>query len=137
MVDGVSALTAELTKVLSARIRQAAKVAMEQGAEEVVAMMKQLAPVDDGDLQMSISWTWGKPPKGSRVIAKSNPDATGGPIITIFAGNEKAYYAAFQEFGTVKMRAHAFFFPSWRALRKRVRSRITRNVNKAIKAGSA
>lgn len=61
MVDGVSALTAELTKVLSARIRQAAKVAMEQGAEEVVAMMKQLAPVDDGDLQMSISWTWGKP----------------------------------------------------------------------------
>jgi HK97 gp10 family phage protein len=137
MVDGISGMTAELTKTIPNNVRNAAKAAMEQGAEELVKMMKSLAPVDSGGLQMSISWTWGKPPKGSRVIAKSDPDAMGGLAITIYAGNDVAYYAAWQEFGTIKMPKHPFFFPAWRSLRKRVRSRIARNVNKAIKAGAA
>ncbi|NTS30670.1 HK97 gp10 family phage protein [Phyllobacterium sp. BT25] len=135
MVDGVSAMTAELTKQIPDRVRRAAIDAMETGADELVAMMKTLVPVDQGDLRDSIGWTFGKPPKGSRMIAQTDPN-TSDPVITIYAGNDKAFYAAFQEFGTVKMQANPFFFPSWRALRTRVRRRITREINKAIKSGT-
>lgn len=135
MVDGINAMTSELMVTIPARVRAAARAAMEKGADEVVAMAKGLAPVDKGDLRDSIGWTYGKPPKGSRVIAKSDP-SSGELVITIFAGNDKAYYAAWLEFGTVKMQQHPFFFPSWRALRTRVRSRVTREINKAIKSGT-
>ena len=104
-----------------------------RGAEELVAMMKRLAPIDTGDLQMSISWTWGAAPKGSVVLAKSEPDSKG-MRITIFAGSKEAFYARWQEFGTTEMPANPFFFPSWRALRKRIRSRIVRNMKKAVQA---
>ena len=132
-----------LTKTVPERVKKAARTAMEKGADEVVDMMRSLAPVSadgshgkaPGTLRNSIGWTYGKAPKGSRVIAKSDP-ATGDAVITIYAGNSEAFYAAFLEFGTVKMAQHPYFFPSWRSLRTRVRSRITREISKAIKASS-
>lgn len=133
MVQGVARLTKKLTVTLPRRIEDATRKAMETGAEELVAMMKRLVPVDDGDLRDSIGWKWGAAPGGSIALAESEPDARG-MRITIYAGNEKAYYARWQEFGTVKMAANPFFFPSWRALRKRIRSRITREMRRAVKS---
>ncbi|NGO63954.1 HK97 gp10 family phage protein [Rhizobium daejeonense] len=152
MVQGV----AELNKKVAAipkRIENAAKKAMETGAQELVDMMRRLVPVDSGDLRDSIGWTWGNAPAGAKVIAQSDPDSRG-LRITVYAGNEKAYYAAWLEFGTAPhnvakgggnksfkgdahghpgSRAQPFFFPSYRALRKRVQSRIKRETRKAIK----
>ncbi len=152
MVQGI----AELNKKVAAipkRIERAAKSAMETGAQELVDMMRRLVPVDSGDLRDSIGWTWGNAPAGAKVIAQSDPDSRG-LRITVYAGNEKAYYAAWLEFGTAPhnvakgggnkgfkgdahghpgSRAQPFFFPSYRALRKRVQSRIKRETRKAIK----
>lgn len=154
MVQGIS----ELKKAIAAlpkRVEAAARPAMEAGAEELVKMMKRLAPVDDGALRDSIGWTWGNAPAGSAVIAQSDPNERG-LRITVYAGNAKAYYAAFVEFGTAEQHAgqqitnksgrtrkslrttrggaaQPFFFPSYRALRKRIQSRIRREMKKAIK----
>jgi HK97 gp10 family phage protein len=136
MVQGIAALNRKLTVTIPAKVEAATKKAMEKGADELVGMMKRLVPVDQGDLRDSVGWTWGDPPKGAVVIAKSEPDSRGLKI-TVYAGNVKAYYARWVEFGTVKMSAQPFFFPSYRAMRKRIKSRITREMKKAIRSESA
>jgi HK97 gp10 family phage protein len=133
MVQGVAKLTKKLTVTLPKRVEDATRKAMEKGAQELVEMMKRLVPVDSGDLRDSIGWTWGNAPQGAAVIAQSAPDDKG-IRLTVYAGNRQAYYARFQEFGTTKMPANPFFFPSWRALRRRIASRITREMRKAVKA---
>jgi HK97 gp10 family phage protein len=54
--------------------------------------------------------------------------------VTVYAGNERAFYARWVEFGTVKMVGRPFFFPAYRAVRRRVRGRLTRATRKAAKA---
>jgi len=81
-------------------------------------------------------------------------------VITIFAGNDEAFYARWVEFGTrphtitVKnaptlsrggvnfgtsvshpgaSTANAFFFPAYRAMRKRIKTRISRAINKSVR----
>lgn len=105
---------------------------LEKSANEIVAMAKRLVPVDKGDLRDSIGWTWGDPPEGSFVFAEAaGPDDA---RITIYAGSKKAFYVRFQEFGTVGHPATPFFYPSWRALRKKIKSQNTRATKKAIEA---
>ena len=60
---------------------------------------------------------------------RGDPDLTA--IVT--AGDEKAYYSRFAEFGTVKTQAQPFFYPAWRASRKKIRSNISRASNSAAK----
>lgn len=122
----------ELNKAVAAlpkRVENASKKAMAKGADELVAMMQRLVPVDQGDLRASIGWTWGEAPKGSTVLAESTPTERGLKI-TVYATDYKARWL---EFGTVKMRAQPYFFPSWRTLRKRIKARILREQKKAIK----
>jgi len=149
MVEGVAELTRRLTREVPARVREAAKAAMEAGAEETVAMMKRLAPVlkrpDDrrraGALRDSIGWTWGDAPAGSMVIGTVRSRGYKTMRITIYAGSrdrkhgvDDAFYARWVEFGTQDAPAQPYFFVSWRTMKKRVRSRIARNVRKAIRS---
>ena len=120
--------------------------AMEDSADEIVRQMKSLAPVSSGDLQMSISWTWGDAPKGSLKIGQIK-SAEGNMRITIFAGGGDAYYARMVEFGTKAhtaggkfagakipaIPAQPFFYVSFRAGKKRAKGRVTRVMNKAAK----
>lgn len=136
-----------MPEVAKARIQ----AAMEQGANEIVDMMKSLAPVDDGDLRDSIGWTWGKKPKYAQALATAKSSLAGDLTLTIYAGNSKVRYAHLVEFAT---RAHInggqfagtqhpgtaaqpFFFVSWRALRKRTKSRIRAATTKAAKEVAA
>ena len=121
--------------------------AMETSANEIVALAKSLAPVDDGDLQRSIGWTWGDAPEGAMVLGKVRSRGAGNLVITVYAGGGDAFYARFVEFGTAPhtnsgrfagsshpgTAAQPFFYPAYRALRRRARSRVTRSVNKAAK----
>lgn len=127
--------------------------AMEQSANEIVAMSKSLAPVDSGDLQMSIGWTWGDVPKGAMVLGKvkSSGKGAGNLQITVFAGGGEAWYARLVEFGTAPhlnggrfagsqhpgTAAQPFFYPAYRATRKRAKGRVTRAVNAAAKRVAA
>ncbi|MBA3576186.1 MAG: HK97 gp10 family phage protein [Sphingomonas sp.] len=115
------------------------RIAIEKSAEEIVDLMRRLAPVDRGDLRDSIGWTWGAPPKGSSVLATSKRTVAGnaGLVATIYAGGGDAFHARWVEFGTTKMAAQPFFYTSWRFGKKRARSRITRATNKAAKRVAA
>jgi HK97 gp10 family phage protein len=157
MVKGIADLNKKVAAIPK-RVEARARMAMEKGADELVAMMKRLVAVDDGDLRDSIGWTWGDAPAGAKVISSSEVGERGLKI-TVYAGSEKAYYAAWVEFGTAPhnvalgggtvagkkqavaglgnghpgSRAQPFFFPSYRALRKRIRDRIKRETAKAFK----
>lgn len=133
-------------RAFPARAEALIRTAMEQSANQTVALMKSLAPVDSGDLQMSISWTWGDAPKGSLKIGQIK-SREGNMRITIFAGGGDAYYSRMVEFGTSPfvsggkfagaanpgVRARPFFYVSFRATRKSAKSRVSRAITKAAK----
>ncbi|SHF05347.1 phage protein, HK97 gp10 family [Kaistia soli DSM 19436] len=122
--------------------------ALVEGGNEIAGMAKSFAPKKSGDLAASIGVTI-----GNYVTENANVrgvQATGGGhdlSVTIHAGDGRAFYAAFVEFGTAPhevggifkgaqhpgSRAHPFFFPAFRLGKKRAKSRISRAVNKAAK----
>lgn len=124
------------------RFPEAARVkvreAMAAQADEIIGMMRRLVPVDEGDLRDSIGWRWGmRAPKGSISVGTLDVTGRGDMTITIYAGNAKAYYARWQEFGTVKMAANPFFYPAWRASRKAVRRRVQAAMRRAAREVAA
>jgi HK97 gp10 family phage protein len=117
-------------------------------------MQKRLVPKDSGALERSI-----KVVKGNYTPDNANVRGVGGagagdPDLTVrvVAGNAEAWYARLVEFGTAPhenkgkfagtdhpgTKAQPYFFPAVRALRRRVKARITRATKKAVKevAGS-
>lgn len=137
MVQLSPRLQARLAKVPDVA-RAAAAQAMEEGAAEVVAEMKRLAPVDSGALRDSIGWTWGDVPAGTFTIADIRSGKNAGEQyatlrIKIYAGSKQAFYARWQEFGTKDRPAQPFFYPSWSKMRPKFRARIRAAVKAAIK----
>lgn len=144
-IQGLRPLNRKL-KAIPVAAKAKAKEAVVLGANEVAALQKSLAPVEDGDLRDSIHVTL--PGQTTPPYSQPGGQRTAGPeqaIVT--AGNTKVRYAHLVEFGTAPhtnagrfagtqhpgTAAQPFFWPGYRALRRRVRSRITRNINKAIK----
>lgn len=137
-----------LPEAVTAEIRKA----MEALADEIVRHAKSLVPKESGDLERSIGWTWGAPPKGSLTLGKVASSALGKQLtITIFAGNDEAYYARWVEFGTA---AHVngglfagsqnpgaarqpFFYPAWNARKKEVRKRMRQALRRGAKQVAA
>lgn len=117
----------------------AAKRAMEEGAQEIVEAMRAAAPKGaTGNLRDSIGWTWGDVPPGAFVIDEIRSGRNQGEQyatmrLKIYAGSRDAFYARFHEFGTVKMPAHPFFFPTWKAKKEAFRKQIRARVRAAIK----
>ena len=130
---------------MPAAARKAANDNVIEAANEVAALQKSLAPVDDGDLKESVHVTLPggttppySQPGGSTTARESQA------IIT--AGNTKVRYAHLVEFGTKAhinggkfagtehpgTTAQPFFWPAYRALRGRARGKITRGIKKAI-----
>jgi HK97 gp10 family phage protein len=127
------------------KVRQHLAPGIEQGAAEVVATAKRLAPKDSGALERSIRYV-----KGTLAAAneKSGPIQGDADLtVHIVAGDEEAWYARLVEFGTPPhpnkgmfpdtqnpgTAPRPYFYPAWRAYRKRVKSRITRTMKKGIK----
>lgn len=174
-LSGLDKLNRRLTQ-LPTQARKEIALAMEKGAQDIVDFAKTLAPVgqssgvnssnNPGALRDSIGWIWGsKPPKGSislgSVVAGGNNvnRKDGDLVITIFAGNDKAFYARWVEFGTKSHGidakqaptmgragasfgthvdhpgavAHPFFYPAYRAMQKRTKRRISNAVIKSVK----
>lgn len=131
-------------------IRKDMAIAIKQGADDIVRLQRHLAPEQSGDLRESIVATsGGAAPKYStfkgkeRGGGKSDPDLS----VTISAGNAKVRYAHIVEFGSAPhinggkfkgsqhpgTSASPFFFPGYRAMRRKVKGRITRATKKAIR----
>lgn len=145
-------------------VRPALRKAIEDGAGEVVAFQKRLVSVRKGKLRESIKYVMGafKLERSQIAIGQgkaASRDIDGDPDLTatIVAGGKDAYYARWVEFGTqghslakgarVKSgakqnegRQHPgtppkpFFYGPWRASRKKIKSRVTRAVTKAVKS---
>lgn len=101
--------------------KEEARKGIGKGADELVAMMKRLAPRDDGDLIRAIRWFW--------------TAARGGFLaVKISASSLKVRYAHLVEFGTAPHKQggrfkgtmhpgtspQPFFYPSYRALKRRL-----------------
>ncbi|ULK98844.1 HK97-gp10 family putative phage morphogenesis protein [Bradyrhizobium sp. I71] len=153
-VEGRERLLAKM-RALPVEVRSAIKQALAQGADEITDMQKRLAPVSatgshgnpPGALRDSIVQTWGG--DKARYSSLAGSAGAGDPDLTvrISAGNSKVRYAHLVEFGTSPhpnggkfkgtdhpgTTAQPFFYPAYRALRKRVKSRISRATNKAAK----
>lgn len=146
-LDGLRRKLKRFPQVAEDQIRKA----MEASANEIVALAKSLAPSDSGTLRNSIAWTYGDAPEGAIVLGKVKASNSGNLKITVYAGGPDAYYARFIEFGTAPhinggrfagsenpgTAAQPFFYPAYRATRKRAKGRITRAVNKAAKQVAA
>ena len=138
-MKGEAALKASMMAIPQ-KIRDEVARELEAQAAKVVADMKRLVPVDSGALRDSIGWTWGNAPRGSVSVGTVRGRQFSRMAITIYAGTRDkslgsadAFYARFQEFGTVKMAANPFFYPSWRANKTRVKASLTRAVKRAVK----
>jgi HK97 gp10 family phage protein len=107
--------------------------ALVKSADEMVQQAKQFAPVDDGDLRNSIAYTVGKYSADNANVRGSSSGGGSDSSVTVHAGNAKAYYAAFVEFGVPDRPKQPFFFPAFRLLRKRIKGRLSRAMSKAIK----
>jgi HK97 gp10 family phage protein len=134
---------------IPAEIRKEIAKAVREGADEIVRVQKSLAPVRTGALRDSIVATQGAAApaystfRGGQGGGESDPELS----VTISAGNTKVRYAHLQEFGTAPHEnggifagsehpgnsPSPFFFPGYRATRRRVKGRITRATKKAIK----
>ena len=147
-MQGRKALLAKLKRIEGAP-RKAMRAALARSADEIVTMQKHLAPKDSGALAASIGATFGdwKPAnanvRGFGAARAGDPDLT----VTIHAGDATAFYAAFVEFGTAPhavggmfegaqhpgARPRPYFYPAWRANRKRAKAAVARAAGKAIR----
>jgi len=115
-ISGLDRLQAKL-RAMPREAKEEIRTALNRSADEVVNLARTLAPVADGDLRGSI-----RKESGSHDLK-----------IDVKAGNEKAFYARWVEFGAPHRTATPFFFPAYRSLKKRIRSRLTRASTKAAK----
>ena len=154
-----------MTRGLEARLNRAVEAvetairrSMEEAAEDLVQFMKQLAPVEEGDLRKSIGWTWGDAPEGSVSV---DTVISSGVKITIYAGRglDIPMRARWVEFGTAPhsvakgggtkagiaalaagdgkphpgAKAHPYFYPAYRAKKAGIIRRMRREIKAELK----
>lgn len=148
LAKGLANLNRKLTRSIPEKVYNQVRAVLAAQADKIVSQMKSHAPVDSGDLQMSISWCWGNAPKGTMTLGhvttgrgkgsrtfKQGKDSTG-LRISIYAGGGDEYYSWFVEFGTQNMPAQPFFYPIYRANKRSARSAISRAISKGVKDGA-
>lgn len=114
-------------------VGRAVKGAVGRAAEAHADTARLRAPEDTGDLKRSIGWAFGSArggviPLGGKRLNKSDITAVA------YAGDKRAYYARFQEFGTSRNRAQPYFFPAARVIAPGFRADLKRAGKSAIKA---
>ncbi|APX83812.1 hypothetical protein BV511_03155 [Methylorubrum extorquens] len=149
---GRSALLRKLALLPEAARREIAK-AIEQSAEEIAAAQRRQAPKRTGALERSIVVSRGGVVPKYASVGRSGVTEKGDPDLTVIvsAGNDRVRYAHLVEFGTAPhenkglfegsqhpgTRPSPFFFPVYRAYRRRVKSRLTRATKKAARSVAA
>lgn len=133
---------------------------LEVAARSMVAQMRAIVPKRSGALAASIGYTFGtKVPSGAIKIGSVRSSKAARIAVTIYAGNEAAFYARFVEFGTAPhslatnastkrglrqdqggqhpgATAQPFFFPTYRANRDKVRNQIRAAARRAARRAS-
>ena len=119
-------------EAIPAQIRREVQPALVRNAQRIADTMKQLAPVDEGDLRDSIAVT--KP--GDTTPAYSQPGGSriaGELEAIVTAGNSDVRYAHLQEYGTSEHDAQPFFWPGFRLERPKALRSIKSTISRVIK----
>lgn len=120
-----------LTVELQAEVRKEAIAEVGRQAEDLARIIESVAPVHEGVLKTTVRTFPGRKPTVVVVMA-------GGQRTRRAGGAGRAYdYARADEFGTVKMPAQPFFFPTYRLRKKKMRAAVKRKITAAIKKRSA
>lgn len=140
-VAGVDRLKAKLAAIPES-VRDAMSDALAGGAADLVAMQRRLAPKDTGELASSIRWDWAtggaadsaglKEGRGEQIAAKGEMNLA--INVTTGTGMKLPMLAIWKEFGTKEQPPHAYFYVSYRAMRKKIAARIASASRRAIKA---
>ena len=119
-------------RAIPVTVKKAVVPALQQSGSELVGAMRQLVPVDTGDLRDSIKYTMPgnaappySQPGGSRVAAENQ--------VLVTAGNDGVRYPHLVEYGTAHAPAQPYFWPAFRLKRKKLANRIKRSVAKAVR----
>lgn len=152
-IQGLENLRKKL-RALPAEVRKGMADALAQSADEITEMQRRLS--HSKRTRDSIGWVFGEPPQTARLGGKTGrkkpsaaeiEDSRQDLRITIFAGDDEAFWARWDEFGTKPhpqggifkgtmhpgTAARPFFYPGYRANRKKVKSRVSRSITKAAK----
>lgn len=127
-----SRILGERLKAIPEAVVRDVQPALIKGAEEVAAMMRVFVPVDEGDLDESITVT--EPGQTTPAYAEGGGKRTAGnnqALVT--AGNEKVRHGHLQEFGTVKQEAQPFMRPGYRLAMPKAKRRISRAIGRAVR----
>lgn len=126
-VERFKKLTAELRK----EVHDEAVAELNAQGDMLVRQMISAAPEDKGNLSHSVRKIPGKADTQIRIVA--------GGVLTIrpSVSSKPFDYARADEFGTVKMKAKPFFFPTYRLLKKKMKSTMKRRLTASIKKRSA
>lgn len=139
-VQGVDRLKAKLAAIPES-VRDAMSDALAGGAADLVAMQRRLAPKDTGELASSIRWNWAdgtanadglKAGRAEQIAAKGETNLA--INVTTGTGMKIPMNAIWQEFGTREQPAQSYFYPAYRALKKKIAARIASASRRAIRA---
>lgn len=130
-IKGLAALNRKLSAIPKATRIEVRKV-LEQSAAEMVALAKALTPVDSGVLRDSVRSEPGEHELSVVVAA-------GGEATTVAArdGQGEYDYSLGVEFGTAEMGEQPFFWNSYRAVKKKAKSRATRAIKRGVRSAIA
>jgi HK97 gp10 family phage protein len=113
-------------------VREGVRLPLIEAADVVAEAMRDLAPVDQGDLRSSIQVTGPlestppySQPGGSSVVPENTAAVT--------VGNSNVRYPHLLEYGTTKAPAHPFFWSGFRLTRGKAAQIIKRGIVKAVR----
>ena len=119
-VEGLERLQRQLAR-MPAAAKTEIRAALNVSADEMVSTARTLAPVLEGDLKASIEKVDG------------NHDLQ----VLVRAGGGAAGLSYIVEYGHDSAAPRPFFWPAYRSLRKRIRGRLNRAINKAAKRAAS
>lgn len=130
----------KLTEDMQKEVHELAVLELNAQAQDLAHTIAAVAPVYQGisaegvvsgALKHSVRVVPGEKDTIVRVVA-------GGELTTRPSVSAKPFdYARADEFGTVKMAAHPFFFPTYRLMKKRIIAGMKRKITASIKKRSA
>lgn len=110
---------------IPAQVKEAARERLEEQGGFLVDQIKAVVPVDEGDLRDSVEWHRNDRPDKIAIVVTEGRGQEDDPL------NRKARA---HEFGRPDMDAQPHFFPTYRAWKKKMASRVNSAARRAIKA---
>lgn len=131
MGTGLASFQARM-KAIPQAVREATAPALLRAGDLIGGTVRDLAPVDEGDLRASVAVTGPSEAVpayamegGARVVPEN--------AVVVSVGNTKVRYPHLVEYGTSHAPAKPFFWPAFRLTRKKAATIIKRGISAAIR----